>query len=85
MILCLPTERGRLLGGVMKKILTVMLLAFSFTATAGQITLILSDSEVSGNTKYCYYSNSNQDEVIAIPKSRQCSYTKTFSTEDDDE
>ncbi|EIH0451249.1 hypothetical protein DDM21_005033, partial [Escherichia coli] len=54
----------------MKKILTVVLLAFSFTVAAGQITLILSDSEVNGNTKYCYYSNANQDEVIAIPKSR---------------
>lgn len=69
----------------MKKILTVVLLAFSFTVAAGQITLILSDSEVNGNTKYCYCSNANQDEVIAIPKSRQCPYTKTFSTEDDDE
>ncbi|CAA7332654.1 Hypothetical protein MEKHABCG_00086 [Escherichia phage vB_EcoM_UP17] len=69
----------------MKKILTVVLLAFSFTVAAGQITLILSDSEVNGNTKYCYYSNANQDEVIAIPKSRQCPYTKTSSTEDDDE
>lgn len=69
----------------MKKMLTVVLLAFSFTVAAGQITLILSDSEVNGNTKYCYYSNANQDEVIAIPKSRQCPYTKTFSTEDDDE
>lgn len=69
----------------MKKTIVALLLAVSFSAAAGQTTLILSDEEVSGNTKYCFYSNSIYDKVIQISASRQCPYTKTFSMDDDDE
>lgn len=69
----------------MKKTIVALLLATSFSAAAGQTTLILSDEEVSGNTKYCFYSNSIYDKVIQISASRQCPYTKTFSTDDDDD
>lgn len=69
----------------MKKTIAWFLLTTSFPVMAGQTTLILSDEEVSGNTKYCFYSNANYDKVIQISASRQCPYTKTFSTDDDDE
>lgn len=67
----------------MKKIIAAVLLAVSFSVSAGQITLILSDQEVSGNNKYCFYSNANYDFTYVVSASRQCPYTRTFDTDDE--
>lgn len=68
----------------MKHILMALLLVVSVSATAGQITIPNSGEEVSGNTKYCFYSNSNYDFTYEVSENRQCPYTRTFSTDEDD-
>lgn len=69
----------------MKNILLVLLLATSASAKAGQITIPNSGETVSGDTKVCFYSNSNYDFTYEVSVNRQCPYTKTFSTDEDDE
>ncbi|HCJ5443328.1 hypothetical protein M5S84_14385 [Enterobacter hormaechei] len=50
-------------------------------ANAGQITLILSDEQETGNTKICVYSNANFTETVTVKTSQQCHYTMTFEEE----
>ncbi|HDX8710566.1 TPA: hypothetical protein RQO21_002980 [Klebsiella michiganensis] len=50
-------------------------------ANAGQITLILSDEQETGNVKICVYSNANFTETVTIRPSQQCRYTMTFEEE----
>ena len=69
----------------MKKLLVGLLLVISSYSYAGQITLINSGLQVSGSTKYCFYSNGMYDKVIEVSASRQCPYTRTFSTESSDD
>lgn len=69
----------------MKNILLVLLLVTSASAKAGQITIPNSGETVNGDTKVCFYSNSNYDFTYEVSVNRQCPYTKTFSTAEDDE
>lgn len=69
----------------MKNILLVLLLITSASAKAGQITIPNSGETVSGDTKVCFYSNSNYDFTYEVSVNRQCPYTKTLSTDEDDE
>lgn len=50
-------------------------------ANAGQITLVLSDKQETGNAKICVYSNANFTETVTIRPSQQCRYTMTFEEE----
>ncbi|MFU0880170.1 hypothetical protein ACM26M_02850 [Kluyvera cryocrescens] len=63
----------------MKNSLLVLTLALlPALATAGQITLILSDEQETDNAKICVYSNANFTETVTIRPSEQCKYTRTF-------
>ena len=63
----------------MKNSLLVLTLALlPALATAGQITLILSDEQETDNAKICIYSNANFTETVTIRPSEQCKYTRTF-------
>lgn len=70
----------------MKKLslITIVLAVMSSNAMAEQITLTLDDYIISGNTKYCYYSNANYDFTYEVGKNSQCPYTRTFSVEDEE-
>ncbi|HCI5980963.1 hypothetical protein [Enterobacter hormaechei] len=50
-------------------------------ANAGQITLIFSDEQETGNAKICVYSNANFTETVTIRPTQQCRYTMTFEEE----
>ena len=69
----------------MKHILMALLLVVSASAAAGQITIPNSGEDVQGDTKYCYYSNSNYDFTYEVSVNRQCPGTRTFNTDEDDE
>lgn len=63
----------------MKRLILLILALLPALAThAGQITLILSDEQETGNAKICVYSNANFTETMMIRPSEQCKYTKTF-------
>lgn len=64
----------------MKFVKSVTLLSVLITAPvfAGSITLQLEDEYVSGNTKYCIYSDSQRTFSVKLPSSRSCPNTKTF-------
>lgn len=69
----------------MKNILMALLLVASASAKAGQITIPNSGEAVNGDTKVCFYSNSNYDFTYEVSVNRQCPGTRTFSTDEDDE
>nr|DAY73832.1 MAG TPA: Gram-negative pili assembly chaperone [Caudoviricetes sp.] len=69
----------------MRYVLMALLFVGSVSAYAGQITIPNSGESVNGNTKVCFYSNSNYDFTYEVSVNRQCPYTKTFSTDEDDE
>lgn len=69
----------------MRHILLALLLVASASATAGQITIPNSGESVNGDTKVCFYSNSNYDFTYEVSVNRQCPYTRTFNTDEDDE
>lgn len=69
----------------MKKILLALLLTASASVCAGQITIPNSGEGVNGDTKICFYSNSNYDFTYEVSVNRQCPYTRTFNTDEDDE
>lgn len=62
----------------MKRLLVLTLALISVQANAGQITLVLSDEQETGNTKICIYSNANYTETVTVKPSQQCRYTMTF-------
>lgn len=65
--------------------ITTVVIFFSATAAAGQITLTLSDESESGKVRYCFYENSNYSFTHEVPISRSCPFTRTFDTDDDEE
>ena len=65
----------------MKHLLVLALALLPSLATAGQITLILSDEQETDNAKICVYSNANFTETVTIRPSQQCRYTMTFEEE----
>lgn len=62
----------------MKPLIVLTLALISVQANAGQITLVLSDEQETGNTKICIYSNANYTETVTVKPSQQCRYTMTF-------
>lgn len=68
----------------MKQILIAALVLVSTSAMAGNITIPNSGEEVSGDVKYCFYSNSNYDFTKEVSVHRQCPATKTFDTDDEE-
>lgn len=62
----------------MKHLLVLTLALLPALANAGQITLILSDEQETGNAKICIYENANYTETVTIRPSQQCRYTVTF-------
>lgn len=67
------------------KTLALCLVSFSLPLHAGQITLTLADESESGQTKYCFYENSNYSFTYEVPLSRQCPFTRTFETDEENE
>ncbi len=65
----------------MKHLLVLALALLQALATAGQITLILSDEQETDNAKICIYENANYTETVTIRPSQQCRYTMTFDEE----
>lgn len=65
----------------MKHLLVLALALLPALATAGQITLILSDEQETDNAKICIYENANYTETVTIRPSQQCRYTMTFDEE----
>ncbi|WP_395279277.1 hypothetical protein [Enterobacter asburiae] len=65
----------------MKHLLVLTLALLPALANAGQITLILSDEQETGNAKICIYENANYTETVTIRPSQQCRYTMTFDEE----
>ena len=65
----------------MKHLLVLALALLPALANAGQITLILSDEQETGNAKVCVYSNAIFTETVTIRPSQQCRYTMTFEEE----
>ena len=65
----------------MKHLIVLIVALLPALANAGQITLILSDEEETGNAKICVYSNANYTETVTIRPSQQCRYTMTFEEE----
>ncbi|MDD7995993.1 hypothetical protein PU633_12465 [Kosakonia radicincitans] len=65
----------------MKHMIVLIVALLPALANAGQITLILSDEEETGNAKICVYSNANYTEIVTIRPSQQCRYTMTFEEE----
>ncbi|ARD59176.1 hypothetical protein Y71_04275 [Kosakonia radicincitans DSM 16656] len=65
----------------MKHLIVLIVALLPALANAGQITLILSDEEETGNAKICVYSNANYTEIVTIRPSQQCRYTMTFEEE----
>lgn len=63
------------------KYLVLTLGIMSALANAGQIILVLSDEQETGNAKICVYSNANFTETVTIRPSQQCRYTMTFEDE----
>ncbi|HBW8539287.1 TPA: hypothetical protein MFM47_001542 [Klebsiella pneumoniae] len=62
----------------MKPLIVLTLTLLPALANAGQITLVLSDEQETGNTKICTYSNANYTETVTVKSSQQCRYTMTF-------
>lgn len=62
----------------MKHLLVLALALLPALATAGQITLILSDEQETDNAKICIYSNAIYTETVAIRPPEQCKHTQTF-------
>lgn len=63
----------------MKRLIVLTLALLPALAThAGQITLILSDEQETGNAKICIYENANFTETVTIRPSEQCKHTRTF-------
>ncbi|WP_256575215.1 MULTISPECIES: hypothetical protein [Klebsiella pneumoniae complex] len=67
----------------MKQLIVLMLALLPALANAGQITLVLSDEQETGNTKICIYSNANY--TFTYVTKGKCPYAKTFNTEDSEE
>ncbi|TCB88963.1 hypothetical protein E0L16_03715 [Enterobacter quasihormaechei] len=65
----------------MKHLIVLIVALLPALANAGQITLILSNEEETGNAKICVYSNANYTEIVTIRPSQQCRYTMTFEEE----
>ncbi|KDE33997.1 hypothetical protein AW40_24880 [Kosakonia radicincitans UMEnt01/12] len=65
----------------MKHLIVLIVALLPALANSGQITLILSDEEETGNAKICVYSNANYTEIVTIRPSQQCRYTMTFEEE----
>ncbi|MDK1190711.1 hypothetical protein [Enterobacter kobei] len=65
----------------MKRLIVLALALLPALANAGQITLILSDEQETGNAKICIYENANYTETVTIRPSQQCRYTMTFEEE----
>ena len=63
----------------------IFLLFISFSSLAGQITVPLSDEYVSGDTKYCIYSHGGENYTDAVDTYKQCKYTETFETDEQEE
>ena len=54
----------------MKHLIVLIVELLPALANAGQITLILSDEEETGNAKICVYSNANYTEIVTIRPSQ---------------
>ncbi|WP_274240722.1 MULTISPECIES: hypothetical protein [Enterobacter] len=54
----------------MKHLIVLIVALLPALANAGQITLILSDEEETGNAKICVYSNANYTEIVTIRPSQ---------------
>ncbi|EOI5773317.1 hypothetical protein ACKURH_04030 [Enterobacter soli] len=65
----------------MKRLLVLTLALLPALANATQITLILSEEQVTDNYKVCIYENANFTETVTVKPSQQCRYTITFEEE----
>ncbi|HGY1158882.1 MULTISPECIES: hypothetical protein [Enterobacter cloacae complex] len=65
----------------MKRLLVLTLALLPALANATQITLILSEEQVTDNSKVCIYENANFTETVTVKPSQQCRYTITFEEE----
>lgn len=62
----------------MKRLLVLTLALLPALATAGQITLILSDKIETSDGKICLYENAVKSEQVKVAASAQCRHTMTF-------
>ncbi len=65
----------------MKRIILAIALMTSFCAAAQQTTLILEAEYISGNAKYCVYSNASHTETVEVSVNTQCRHTETFDAD----
>jgi len=62
----------------MKGIVLMCGMLLTFNATAGKITMQLTEQTETANGKVCIYENATRTEMVQIKLSEQCKYTRTF-------
>lgn len=65
-------------------LITTLVLLFTGSARATQVTLTDPDEEITSDGKMCIYSNEQRTKVTYVGEHAKCPYSKTFTVSDDE-